>query len=306
MCGPTWSAVDADGDICANDGGDGREASEDAREEQDERKPKIVTDIKGPTEWERLVHDLTHIPYRPWCRHCVAGRGKSRYHRRHLEDRRGEVPVISMDYGALGPRETIEHVNYAEDGGDGEQETAHDQLVRFVAVKDRVSKAVASVSIPSKGSSDTYVRDKCMQYFEEWGRTSIVLRCDKESSIRDLRRSIMETRLHSTAKEDCPRDEHQANGDVESSVSAIGGQVRTMRAALQDRLGVSLDHRDCATKWLIDYAGVLLTRFQVGEDGRTAFERVRGRRFKKELVEFGTSHVRGEVRLKEGQVGIPI
>ena len=39
--------------------------------------------------------------------------------------------------------------------------------------------------------------------------------------------------------------------------------------------------------WMVEYAGALATRFSVGEDGKTAYERMKGRRFKEELVEWG-------------------
>ena len=31
-------------------------------------------------EWTK--HQLTHLPYRPWCAACVAGKGKTQYHRK--------------------------------------------------------------------------------------------------------------------------------------------------------------------------------------------------------------------------------
>ena len=275
VCGDGGNWMEAEA-CCPNEsaGGDAAEAEE-LRSEQDERVPKPVADVKGPTQWERMTHDITHIPYRPWCRFCVEGRGKSRYHSRHLEDRSNEKPVVSMDFASLGPRETIVYE------GEETPEMAHAQLVPFLGLKDRVTKALASISIPTKSASDTYARDECLRHLEEWGRAEIVMRCDKEGAIKDLRRSIVEARVHGTAVEDCPRDEHQANGDIENGIGMIGGQIRTMRAALRYKLGVDVDHRTPVTRFLVDYAGALITRFAVGEDGKTPYERLKGRRFKR-------------------------
>ena len=263
--------------------------SEDLREEQDERSPAMVADVQSPTPQEWMRHCITHIPCRPWCRYCMAGKGRTRRHRRCRVDRQNEVPVISMDYAALGPRGDI------MDGDGVEGDRAHKQLVPFLILEDRISKCIASIAIPSKGASDPYVRSKCIKYIEEWGRTAIVLKCDQENSIKDLRRSIADARIHNTIREDSPKEDHQANGEAEAAVNVVGGQVRTMRAALQGNLGVTLDYRTPALRWMIDYAGVLLTRFQVGEDGRTGYERLKGRRFRKEIVEFG-EQVMYEVR----------
>ena len=39
--------------------------------------------------------------------------------------------------------------------------------------------------------------------------------------------------------------------------------------------------------WMVEYAAVLLNRFEVGKDGKTAFERSKGRRAKTLGIEFG-------------------
>ena len=75
-----------------------------ARVEQSERRPRMVTDVREPTLQARIRHELTHVPYRPWCKFCVAGRGRSRYHRELEHDLEAEVPVVAMDYGYLGPK----------------------------------------------------------------------------------------------------------------------------------------------------------------------------------------------------------
>ena len=39
--------------------------------------------------------------------------------------------------------------------------------------------------------------------------------------------------------------------------------------------------------WMVEYASVLLNRYEVGRDGKTAYERLRGRKSKMLGVEFG-------------------
>ena len=50
---------------------------------------------------ERARHELTHMPFRAWCPHCVRGRGRNRPHLKKKE-KDGEVadhvPKIAMDY----------------------------------------------------------------------------------------------------------------------------------------------------------------------------------------------------------------
>eukprot|EP00974_Lingulodinium_polyedra_P133441 11225601-Lingulodinium_polyedra.AAC.1 len=60
-----------------------------------------------------------------------------------------------------------------------------------------------------------------------------------------------------------------------------------MKEALDSRYGERIPPNHPAIAWLPRHAGATLTRYVVGTDGKTAYERMRGRRFKKEVAEFG-------------------
>ena len=49
-----------------------------------------------PTAKEVEEHEATHLPYKAWCRHCVAGRGKDDYHRKIGSDG-NEIPMVACD-----------------------------------------------------------------------------------------------------------------------------------------------------------------------------------------------------------------
>ena len=50
-----------------------------------------------PSQEEVDDHDLTHLPYRSWCRHCIRGRGTETSHfAQEAEDR--TVPEVHMDF----------------------------------------------------------------------------------------------------------------------------------------------------------------------------------------------------------------
>ena len=50
-----------------------------------------------PSQAEVIKHNLTHVPFRNWGRHCVRGRAVNAP---HLSKKRveGDIPVISVDY----------------------------------------------------------------------------------------------------------------------------------------------------------------------------------------------------------------
>ncbi len=64
--------------------------------EDDGVAPRVVRDVQTPTAQEREEHNCTHIPSRPWCPACVAGKKPNSPHKRQTE---GEhlVPEIGLD-----------------------------------------------------------------------------------------------------------------------------------------------------------------------------------------------------------------
>ena len=87
--------------------------------------------------------------------------------------------------------------------------------------------------------------------------------------------------------ENSPVKDSQSNGAIERGIQSIEGQVRTLISALQARLGVRISPDDCVLPWLIQHAGETLSHHQVGSDGKVPYQRLRGRKLKRHLVEFG-------------------
>jgi len=247
-------------------------------EDHEARNPKRVTNVKEPTNEERESHAVGgHVQYRSWCAGCVSGRGHTRLHKSIVAERaEDEVPVVSIDYGFFGKRTA------------DEQEEGKTQVV-FLAVKDRKTKAIAAHAMPCKGRGDGYPVERVVRTLDEWGRADIALKSDGEPAIKDLERAIKMRRGEDTQLEEAPRGEHQANGEVERAVGEIAGMVRTLKVELEKRIGEKIATMRPIVKWMVEYSGAMVTRFRIGEDGKTAYERLKGRKFKKELVEFGES-----------------
>ena len=78
-----------------------------------------------------------------------------------------------------------------------------------------------------------------------------------------------------------------SNGVVERAIQSVQGQVRVLKLALERRWGVLIPARHCVIPWLVEYAAYLLNRFEVGQDGKTAYERLKGKQARTLGVEFG-------------------
>ena len=65
----------------------------------------------------------------------------------------------------------------------------------------------------------------------------------------------------------------QSNGVVERAIGAVEAHIRVLRSALEERVGVKLGADHPVSALIPEYAALLLNRFEVSRDGRTAYER---------------------------------
>ena len=77
-------------------------AAEERREAQGEHPARMLMVPTPPTEIEKEMHNLTHIPAKPWCPLCIRGKAMMAPHRAVLpEEKDKEIPVIAIDFTYL-------------------------------------------------------------------------------------------------------------------------------------------------------------------------------------------------------------
>ena len=69
---------------------------------QEARKVKKMMDPKLPTQDEIEEHNLTHLPFRNWCRHCIKGRGREMPHMTIKDVDEKKQHEFHMDFCFLG------------------------------------------------------------------------------------------------------------------------------------------------------------------------------------------------------------
>ena len=122
---------------------------------------------------------------------------------------------------------------------------------------------------------------------ETLGRQRLVLKSDQEPSIKALLQSVKREKHQDISFERSPVAEHQSNGVAERAVKTVQGQVRTMKMALEARISEKVVETSDLIPWMVRHAAMLVNIGQRGDDGRTAWERVKGRRFNRDVPEFG-------------------
>ena len=107
---------------------------------------------------------------------------------------------------------------------------------------------------------------------------------DFVNELTKLRNAIPGVR---TIVEHSPVRESQSNGFIEAGVKTVGGIVRTMKLNLEHRLHECIEVDHPIFYWLVEHAADVSTKFQKGVDGKTAYERLKDKPYRGEILEFG-------------------
>jgi hypothetical protein len=199
---------------------DDRSADEelnDADEERPAMKRKRLPPTPSAAEIE--THECAgHVPYRSWCRACVAGRGRSDAHH---DGGPADVPVVGLDYGYLEKR---------EDCPEGESPSP------ILVVKDSLTKAIFGEVLPCKGIGHPYCARTLVRIVANLGHPQVVLKSDDEPAIVALKRqAALELRAAhgiTVIVEESPAGDSQSNGLAENAVRELKGVARSLKFAV--------------------------------------------------------------------------
>ena len=236
---------------------------------KDDRVLKSFVDPRRPSAREVEEHARTHLPYRNWCPICVQAKGRDADHRKSTNEDRG-LSEYSFDYcfpgGELGCKVTVP------------------------VGRERVAGTNFATTVPMKGSIGQFVLDKMMDMIDEVGdaRQTIIIKTDQESSVKALIEDIVKEREDGrTVVEESPVGSSGSNGVVERAVQGIEGQIRVILLALEERIGRQVDPEEAIVSFIPEYAAYVVNRLEVGKDGKTSYERTRGKKATVVGLEFG-------------------
>ena len=187
-----------------------------------------------------------------------------------------EVPVISIDYMWMGQENPS-------------RETEESGSTPILVLHDRRTKMKYARMVEAKGQH-WYSQITLVRIIRQLGYNRIVLKSDGESSIVALKEAVAKELKDDHIEvimEESPTGSSGSNGEVERAIREIQGQIRTMKIALESRTGKIIDPTSNILPWMVTQAAALLSRIQTGADGRTAYERWKGRKYTRQLIEFG-------------------
>ena len=236
-------------------------------ETEEARRPKALRDPGAPTQAEIDNHNLLHLPFRGWCPSCVIGKAKDKPHFAD-PDKDKAVPVVVFDYGFLGT--------------EGVQSTLPFQVMKHVQ-----TGMICAHAVPRKGLLDLHGSKELTQDIEKLGLKKVILKSDGEAALISIQEDVQRRREDETILENSPVGDSRANGHAERAVQTIAGQVRTLKNALERRCNIKISCDHPLIPWMIEHASALFNKYSVGQDGKTAYERWKGKSWKSEAIEFG-------------------
>ena len=196
------------------------------------RKPKAFTSPMRVTADERALHELTHIPYKPWCKYCVWARARNMPHGGKVEGTEGGVPRVSMDYHFMGK----------------DDEKAHENPMLVVVnerTKEKFARLTGKKGMGEGGEMDWLVKDLAEE-LKTWGHAGgaggkLIIKCDGEASIKKVREALAQFMGGEVIFEEPAKGESQSNGVVEEAGKTVREFTVLMKTQLEDKAGITVD-----------------------------------------------------------------
>ena len=175
------------------------------------------------------------------------------------------MPTVSIDYFFMGPS--------------GQEEAQG--VLPMLAVKSHESRMTFAHVVERKGPVDSTTR-RLVADLDWLGLRRLVFKSDQEPAILALKQAVRESMpTVEFVMEESPVEEHQSNGTIEVTVREIQKQVRVMKSALEERMKCEVPSRH-PMAFLVEHAERLMSRYQVGCDGRTAYEMHAGKPYRRQ------------------------
>ena len=208
---------------------------------------------------------------------------------------RGQRPVLVRRYEQAMAGEEREEGAPPEDSR-GERSEAHATEHPVMVMVDestgnKYMRMVEHKGLEGDGDNSWLVKDM-HQELKSWGypggaRNALIIKSDGEPAIVAVREALARCHGGRITPEQPPAGEHQSNGAAEEAGKTVRDHARVLKIDLQKRLGRKISFGEPIMPWLIRWAAMAVSRFKVGKDQRTPYERQTGRGCRIVVVPFG-------------------
>ena len=189
------------------------------------------------------------------------------------------MPRISFDYFFMS------HVD--------ESSSENPMLVMIdESTGDKYARAVGQKGLGG-GSEDMQwlIRD-LHEELKSWGHHGgegghVIFKSDNEPAIVEVREALARHHGGKVVTDRPPKLESQSNGTVEEAGKTIREFALIFKDVIESKTNMKIDGSMPIAPWMVRWAAMNISRYQVGTDGMTAFERRRGRKCNIPVLCFG-------------------
>ena len=241
----------------------------------DEEDPQHAKPARGltapaqPTQQERAEHELTHLPFRSWCPTCVANKGRADNHPKQ----KSKMPVVQFDFCYF--------------------KTAGEPTASAILTGIDVETGMVMATMVGDKQQDFQYHVNCIQSFlMECGRVqailnSTILQSDQEDHLIALLQTVASKMGGNITVRQSPTYTSQAQGSVERFHRTLMGQIRTLRAQLQQNYDRTITSKHPIVPWLVRHTAYRLNRYATHADGNTSYFRRWNKDHRAPICEFG-------------------
>ena len=242
-----------------------------------ERHPKGQTLVKPPNEQEQETHELTHVPYKPWCEACLKHRARPDRHIRTGESHATGIPVVSMDFCVTKSKEDLA----PPEEGDPQKGAL------WLVLTCNHTGYIGVIPVKTKGQLN-YVTHEVMAFVQLLGWEEVAFYGDNEPIIRQILKTVVTTRhalglktkIYTTKIKDSA-----GNSLAENTIQRVRQLACTLVQDVSQRTHLSFGCDHAIWSWAGRHAAWLLNRFQPVR-GATSFELIYGRPFTGKVCRF--------------------
>ena len=133
---------------------------------------------------------------------------------------------------------------------------SEEQVAPVLVIRERRYKMTWAMLVPRKGTEFSGIAERAAKFIDQLGHNSVTLRCDREPVIEALARELAPARREGsqTVLERTPVRNSQSNAIREGTVELVAFQARTLKAALEHRIGTRLSCDARILCWLVEFA----------------------------------------------------
>ena len=167
-----------------------------------------------------------------------------------------------------------------------EEKASENPLVAMIDEEtgNKYMKAVAKKGLGEGSEMDWLIKDM-HEELKSWGHpggenNELTKKSYGEPAIIALRERLSRYHGGKIIPEQPPKGESSSNGKIEEAGKTVRSLAKVFKDMIEAKLGEEISSECVIILWLVRWVAMMHSRFKVGTDGKTAYERQKGRKCK--------------------------